>query len=229
MWAAWPGRVAGCGGGDGSSGSGSSMTDDPELREATKTLSERLAAGDATAFAGWFAAHGGEAPIVIWSPAPDQLATPQLRFLLEHWNSLRASRTMPGRGEISPLDLRPALGFVSLVDVVGDGFDFCYRLYGTASAQRVGFDMTGRSVWTFPTEPWLLVFHAAVYRATLLRGQPLYTRHKPAMRQRVLESQRLALPLADEAGAVTRIVAGIVPAERRYEKTAGARPPEQTR
>jgi hypothetical protein len=83
--------------------------------------------------------------------------------------------------------------------------------------------MTGRSLWTFPTEPWLLVFHAAVYRATWLRKQPLFTRHKPAMRKRVLESQRLALPLADEAGQVSRVLAGILPAERRYDAAASAR------
>jgi hypothetical protein len=200
------------------------MTDDPELRAATASLSDKLAAGDTDAFAAWFAARNSEAPVVIWSPTPEQLATPQLRFLLEHWNTLRGGRKMPSRGEISPLDLRPALGFVSLIDAEGkDGLDFVYRLYGTASAQRTGFDMTGRSLWTFPTEPWLLVFHAAVYRATWLRGEPLFTRHKPAMRQRVLESQRLALPLADEAGAVTRVLAGIVPAERRYDAAASAR------
>ena len=133
---------------------------------------------------------------------------------------------MPGRAEISPLDLRPALGFVSLIEATND-FDFTYRLYGTEAAQRIGFDMTGRSLWSFPTESWLLVFHAAVYRATLLRGQPLFTRHKPALRQRVLESQRLALPLADEAGLPPRVLAGIVPAERRYEAPASARPVER--
>jgi hypothetical protein len=199
------------------------MTDDPELRQAVATLSERLAVGDANAFADWFTTRGGEAPVVVWSPAPEQIGAPQLRFLLTHWNTLRGTRAMPGRSEISPLDLRPALGFVSLIDAVGDGgFDFCYRLYGTEAAQRVGFDMTGRSLWTFPTEPWLLVYHAAVYRAAQLRGQALFTRHKPAMRQRVLESQRLALPLADEASMPSRVLAGIVPAERRYEAAASA-------
>jgi hypothetical protein len=146
------------------------MTDASELRLAAATLSQRLADGDARAFDAWFTEHGGEPPVVIWSPKPDQLAMPQLRFLLEHWERLRGSRAMPGRAEISPLDLRPALGFVALIEGQGDGCDFRYRLYGTESAQRTGFDMTGRSLWTFPTEPWLLGFHAAVYRATLLRG-----------------------------------------------------------
>ncbi len=207
-------------------GNGRGMTDDPELRQAVAALSEQLANGDASAFDPWFAARGCEPPLVIWSPKPDQLAAPQLRFLLTHWDGLRGSRPMPGRAEISPLDLRPALGFISLIEGARDGFDFCYRLYGTEAAQRIGFDMTGRSLWTFPTEPWLLVFHVAVYRATLLRGQPLFTRHKPPLRQRVIESQRLALPLADEAGALPRVLAGIVPAERRYD-AASARPPER--
>ena len=199
------------------------MTDDPELRQAVATLSERLAAGDANAFAEWFARRGGDPPVVIWSPTPEQIGAAQLRFLLTHWDALRGTRAMPSRGEISPLELRPALGFVSLIDAVGEGrFDFCYRLYGTEAAQRVGFDMTGRSLWTFPTEPWLLVYHAAVYRAVMLRGLPLFTRHKPAMRQRVLESQRLALPLADEASLPSRVLAGIVPAERRYDAAANA-------
>ena len=198
------------------------MTDDPEMRAAAQAFAERLVAGDVNAFADWFATRGGDPPAVAWSPSPDQLAPAQLRFLLAHWNGLRGTRAMPGRGEISPLDLRPALGYVSLVDAVGDG-DFVYTLYGTASAQRTGFDMTGKSLWTFPTEPWLLVFHAAIYRAVQLRGAPLYTRHKPAVRKRVLESERLALPLADETGAVTRVLAGIIPAERRYDAAASAR------
>ena len=81
------------------------MTDDPEMRAAAQAFAERLVAGDVNAFADWFATRSGEPPAVAWSPSPDQLAPAQLRFLLAHWNGLRGARAMPGRSEISPLDL----------------------------------------------------------------------------------------------------------------------------
>ena len=42
------------------------MTDDPELRAAAADFAQRLAAGEANAFADWFVARGGEPPVVAW-------------------------------------------------------------------------------------------------------------------------------------------------------------------
>ena len=54
-----------------------------------------------------------------------------LAFVRDYWQAKRGSRTMPGRNDISPAQLKLQLPQILLVDVVDDGRDFRYRLVGS--------------------------------------------------------------------------------------------------
>ena len=64
-----------------------------------------------------------------------------------YWESLRRGRPMPSRADIDPVKIRvDLLPLLFLLDVVrGDeGLDYLYRLVGTANADLVGRDPTGK-------------------------------------------------------------------------------------
>ena len=62
--------------------------------------------------------------------------------LYRYWLSKRAGRTMPARSDLNPDDISALLPYLGIVDqIIGQ---FHYRLFGTAAAQQLGYDLTGR-------------------------------------------------------------------------------------
>src|SRR5260221_8731770 len=111
-----------------------------------------------------FADGGTSAPMAVWDPGLDALSEPILRFMRDHWYRLRGHRPLPHIQDIEPLDLKPALGRVMLLDAIED-VDFRYRLYGTTLARHSGFDMTGRLLSEFPASAYVVEFSLALNRA----------------------------------------------------------------
>src|SRR3546814_16038514 len=79
------------------------------------------------------------------------LPTPQLSFLLRYWLGLQDSDGRVAPDRIDPMQMRPALGHIMLLDVLDGGADYRYRVYGSEIAQRAGFDMTGKCPSELPT------------------------------------------------------------------------------
>jgi PAS domain len=158
-----------------------------------------------------FRSHGAEGPVVIWRPDPMTVVQPPLRFVLAHWQSLAGDRPMPLARQIDALALRPALGYLSLLDVVEGGADFRYRLFGTIASAVTGFDMTRRLLSQHQASAYMVQYFFAVYRAMLQRQEPVYTQHRPPAAVKTNAWHRVALPLADEAGAVIRFLVANVP------------------
>ena len=174
-----------------------------------------LAAGEAQAVHETFVAKGGAAPDIIWSPPVDRLSAPQLRFLLRYWSELAGARDMPGAKEIDALEMRPALGYINLLDVIEGGEDFRYRVFGSVIAAVAGYDMTGRKMSALKTVPYMAEFALATCRAVVQRGQPLLTEHRPPPSAvPTVAWHGLVLPLAGDDGAVARLLIGNVPFSR---------------
>src|SRR5579863_2587760 len=89
-----------------------------------------------------FAGHHAQGPEVYWSPADEIIVPPQLRFLQRYWRERSAGRPAPHVRDIDAMDMKPALGFIVLMDVIDGGEDFRCRLFGSAVAAVSGFDMT---------------------------------------------------------------------------------------
>ena len=158
-------------------------------------------------------------PKLVWLPSSRSLEQDQLQFLLAYWKNLRDKNGHVSVDEIDPLNMWPALGFVMLVDVVDEGADFRFRVYGSAIAQSVDVDVTGQLMSQAPWKGVVMDFFYAVYRAVLIRPEPLYTEHEPPASIGVKRWHRLMLPLVDSDKKVCRVLVGNVPGEWRKPVT----------
>ena len=81
-----------------------------------------------------------------WST--DQLAGchSTLLTLYEYWDAKRGVRLMPARTDLDPVDLKPVLPKLILIDVVPDARRYVYRLVGTQEVEMRGADPTGKPV-----------------------------------------------------------------------------------
>ncbi len=161
-----------------------------------------------------FAEHGAEAPIVIWNPSQEQLMSEPPRHALAHWSALAAGSRLPGYQQVDPVDLRPALGYVLLLDVLEGGQDFSYRLFGSTIGRVSGFDMTGKRLSEHPASAYVTEFSLAVGRAAVRRRAPVYTVRRPVGAQDTSLWERLVLPLVDEDGSLARLMVVSTPLDR---------------
>ncbi len=77
-------------------------------------------------------------------------AAPSLRGLYDLWESRRQGRPVPARRDIDVLELRPWLGWLTVIDMVDGGADFVYRIFGSSQAAQIGMDLTGRRASACP-------------------------------------------------------------------------------
>lgn len=154
------------------------------------------------------------APKIVWSPPMERLSAPQLRFLMEYWAALADDRPVPPARAVDAIAMRPALGYVHLLDVIEDARDFRYRVFGSAIAAVAGFDMTGRVASALKARPEAVEFALAIYRAVVDRRLPLLIEHGPPSTVSSVGWHSLVLPLANDRGDVARLLAGAVPMAR---------------
>ena len=67
-----------------------------------------------------------------------------LRRLVAHWSRICGQRRMPARADFDPLEVRYALGYISLIQVHRDPLRFYFRLDGTKQVDLFGVDCTRR-------------------------------------------------------------------------------------
>lgn len=161
-----------------------------------------------------YAEHNSGVPSLVWNPAPERLAAAPLRFLLDHWRNLAGNGRPPELTRIDPIELKPALGYIVLLEPIEGARDFRYRLYGSTVAGISGFDMTGKLVSEMRASSYVAEFTIATYRAVMTRLMPAYTERTPVGALRTTSWQRIALPFVDRTGAAARILAATVPIGR---------------
>jgi hypothetical protein len=150
-------------------------------------------------------------PEIMWHPTVADIPQPELKFLLSYWQRLRGSETIPHQDQIDAADMWLALGYIMLLDVVDGGLDFRYRVYGSKIADRSKIDMTGKLLSDFAIAPLTRSFFIAGYRAVMERREPLLTVHAHAPGITIASTTRLILPLAREAGTISRLLVGNIP------------------
>ncbi len=178
-------------------------------------LARRLADGELDCCDALMVRLGSPPPLIAWNPDPQDLASTALRHVAEWWrDAAGAAGGPPAPDAVDPQMLRPALGSISLLDVLGGGQDFQLRLHGSDVAATLGMDMTGMKVgeMTVPFMAFLMV----TYRAQVLRPEPLLLRYTPAMRFFLSAWWRIGLPLMRD-GEVVRLLIGMERAPRQSE------------
>ena len=111
--------------------------------------------------------------------------------------------------KIKPEELRSVLGYLMLLDVVGQD-EFRYALYGSRIAQDSGFDLTGKTIWQIPASRGIQLFVTASYLAAMKLRRPIYTVHQRSPSITVDDWHRLILPLGLE-GVIKRFLVCNVP------------------
>ena len=86
---------------------------------------------------------------IVHGALPDD-AAPSLHTLYDLWETRRQGRRVPARQDIDVLELRPWLGWLTVMDMIDDGTDFIYRVFGTSQAAQIGVDLTGRRASACP-------------------------------------------------------------------------------
>jgi len=172
-------------------------------------LVEQMLADQQPDLKAYFAAHEARLEQLIWSPTTAVTDSPPMRFIIEYWEHLQkeAGGAMPQASAVSPFDLKPALGHVVLIDVLDEGWDGQFRVYGTKVAETYGRDMTGRRISEIDGGNYVSTFFRCLYRAAWLRQLPYYSHHYPPAHVAVESWQRVALPLAGADGKVSRFLA----------------------
>jgi hypothetical protein len=150
-------------------------------------------------------------PTHHWRPSENLAPTNELRALLKYWKSLKHGDRLPRHAEFDVLAIPSVLGFLMMLDVVDDGDDFHYRVYGTWIAQSTGFDMTGKRLSSVPTVTSLAAYFMASYRAVLQQRASLLAFHEPPPGQPVRRWVRLILPMIDGEDRVSRLLVGNMP------------------
>jgi hypothetical protein len=147
-------------------------------------------------------------PFLKWEPGYEDLSSEMLQFLLSWWQGLRVDEKLPHIDVIDPFALKPALGSMLLVDVLNEGEDFFYRLYGTEIATRAGWDLTGKKLSEIDT-PYNSFF-MMTYQAAVIGKKPLYTKHLTPLgpQHMAWKWDRLILPFSRH-DSVERLLVGI--------------------
>lgn len=136
------------------------------------------------------------------------ISWPELFRLAGLWHAKRRGRFMPARSDFDPLELKPWLGWMSLVRVgdCEDDAEFVFTIYGTNMAWTTGLELQGKTTDALPPACRLPVVES--YRLACRLRRPLFS----AMivrndQRRVLE--RVILPLSSDGQAVDRLLIGI--------------------
>lgn len=150
---------------------------------------------------------------ILGDPAEADLPSEPLRRTHRYWSALPKTDGVADVMKVEPDGLRPALGYLMLVDVGTDEHDYRYALYGSRIASVAGFDMTGKTVWQVATTTTIQIFFVACYDAVRELRRPAYTVHRAPPQITASHWHRLILPLG-EGGAVKRFLVCNTPVRR---------------
>lgn len=121
-----------------------------------------------------------------------------LRDFHRYWDERRGGARWPPRSAIDPLDLKPLLGSLVIVDVLHDGGGapprFRYRLFGSSLVQWFGFDMTGKTIDDWPGAEYGAYLNAS-YREVVAAARPFRRKRSIVKDNRILRYESLMLPL----------------------------------
>ncbi|MEO9903990.1 hypothetical protein [Nisaea sp.] len=116
-----------------------------------------------------------------------------------------------------PLDVKPALGTIVVLEPTDDYADYRYRLYGSRVVDTYGADLTGRTGGDLNTESTRNV--RPQYQTSARNNITVYTEHDRE-RTRELDKitrwdrwSRLILPLVNEENRVKRLIVSMVATE----------------
>ena len=195
------------------------LPDAEELAVLAETATAELASGQSPLLDSWFAQADLPPPQLQGDPLREQIDHPRLQSLHDHWIALPRDGDLPHIRFLEPLRLRAWLGDLIVLDVLDEGRDFRYRVYGSLVASHVGFDLTGSLTsdiaGRMQTGAVIPLFFLSLYRRVVLDRCAWYSRHQPPHTVTAFFWRRLILPYVGDDGEVARLLIGILPSSRK--------------
>jgi len=133
-----------------------------------------------------------------------------LRHLVAHWQLLCGDRRMPSRADFDPLNVRFALGYISVIEIHRDPLRFYFRLDGTKQVELFGVDCTRRYLdEVMPAEHTEMATESC--REVVECGEPRYHQRKILFHERLIDYEIVILPFSSDGERVDLLMTGIVP------------------
>lgn len=118
--------------------------------------------------------------------------------MLQRWESW-TGQDLPLRSYFPPESFGKLMGRISLLDPVGDGADFTYRIYAVIAANKGGTDLTGTRVSDMPYPDYAAAL-IRQNRQCLTSGIPTIHENRFIWRTRIYGICCLRLPIRDKPG-----------------------------
>lgn len=129
---------------------------------------------------------------------------PEQFELFQLWLRTRGKRSMPDKSELTAPELRPWLGDIHLIEVIEQGKDFRYLIFGTDIARHYNIEMTRKLVSDWPEA----MREAALktYRRVVHDACAYLVRQNEVALERLFSNHRLVLPLSRNGVTVDHIL-----------------------
>lgn len=136
------------------------------------------------------------------------LRSPILQRLYQDWERWRGARAFPSRADFDPLDLKYALGNISITDVLYNPVRFHYRIHSSASSGRLGFDLTGKSLDALPHPTYQAFIREHFLEAIVNRAPSVRRREKVLAHNEFWFLEAISLPFSNEGQIIDMIMTG---------------------
>lgn len=143
----------------------------------------------------------------------ERVESPLLNRLVAYWDAKRGGRMAPSRSDIDPAELKAHLSGLLMLDVIDGGADFRYRLIGSALAQAMGRDSTGKRIGElYAAEPLVMKSLLDRFRRVVAEARPVFSQGRifwvPDREHRGFVS--VAMPLSDDGATINLILAEMI-------------------
>jgi hypothetical protein len=151
-----------------------------------------------------------------------QLTAPALQQLYADWERWRGADKFPSGEHLDPLQLRYMLGNLSVFEVQYNPLRFFVRIHATARAERMGFDLTGKSLDDLPEREYRELIRGHLIEVLKRRG-PFSTQVEPAALSKAFgRVEVLILPFARDGQTIDLLLAGTHPLPEARRAPAAA-------
>jgi hypothetical protein len=116
---------------------------------------------------------------------------------------------MPSREDFDVFDVREWLGHLHLVQVLEQGRDFRYLVFGTELAVSFGIDLTGKTTTALVPDTREALLGA--YREVVAKRRPQVLEADPVLKSALWRVEDLLLPLSSDGRRVDRLLIGAYP------------------
>ena len=137
-----------------------------------------------------------------------KIADPLLLGLYRHWKDKCGGRPYPAWSDFDPLELRPWLGIINVVEVEPGTRRYKFRIFGQSGASLLGVELTGRYADELPDYVVNTVLND--YTTLIETGKTIYRERQIGMPGgRTMRLMRLLMPLSSRGDALDMILSAI--------------------